>query len=290
MSLVHPIVARNANPPTSLPDAFDAINAALRALDGADTLVVNAETTALDSVLSRLPQVLAVYGTPSSLDGGGRYALRLPSNGDADQTLIVANRTSAPLRLLTADGANALVAALPAGRIEAFALSGSTIGAYALSSARTGKANTSHAHTLSDIADIAAVGQIISAHRNVPQTLTALLASPAAYQINTILHNSLGGSIDGDFGLVVPVSGLYRIGAVVDGFSSSIGVRAQISINGGAVLAPPFTFPPRTTVQTVWTPPISLAANDSVRLMLSLAYSGSQEIGSASHFTLERIR
>ena len=155
MSLVHPVVPRNATPPTPLPTAIDNINAALRALDGADTLVIDAAATALDTVLPRLPQVLAVYGVPSSLDGSGRYVLRLPSNGAADQILIVANRTGAPLRLVTSDGANALVAAMPAGRIEAYVLSGSTVGAYALSSTRTGKAAASHTHPASEIIGLA---------------------------------------------------------------------------------------------------------------------------------------
>lgn len=154
MSIVHPVVRLNATPPTTLPAAFSALNVALRALDSADTLVIDAATTALDSVLERIPQVLAVHGTPSALDSSGRYVLRLPSNGSTDQILIVANRTTVPLRLTTADGANALVASLAAGRIEAFVLSGSTIGAYALSSVRTGKAATSHTHTASEISGL----------------------------------------------------------------------------------------------------------------------------------------
>jgi hypothetical protein len=156
MSLTHPVFPPENNATTNLPTAFANLNAALRALDGADTLVVDAGATALNTVLPRIPQVLAVHGTPSALDGSGRYVLRLPNNGSPDQTLIVANRTGAPLRLTTADGANALVASLAAGRIEAFVLSGSTIGAYALSSTRTGKAATAHTHPASEITGLPA--------------------------------------------------------------------------------------------------------------------------------------
>jgi hypothetical protein len=156
MSLTHPVFPPENNATTNLPTAFANLNAALRALDGADTLVIDAGATALNTVLPRIPQVLAVHGTPSALDGNGRYVLRLPSNGATDQILIVANRTGAPLRLTTADGANALVASLAAGRIEAFVLSGSTIGAYALSSTRTGKAATAHTHPASEITGLPA--------------------------------------------------------------------------------------------------------------------------------------
>lgn len=151
MSLTHPVFPPAENAATNLPTAFAALNVALRALDGADTLVIDAGTTALDTVLPRIPQVLAVHGTPGSLDGSGRYVLRLPSSGATDQILIVANRTGAPLRLVTADGASALVASLAAWRFEAFVLSGSTVGAYALSSTRTGKAATAHTHPASEI-------------------------------------------------------------------------------------------------------------------------------------------
>jgi hypothetical protein len=157
MSLTHPVFPPENNATTNLPTAFANLNAALRALDGADTLVIDAGATALNTVLPRIPQVLAVHGTPSALDGSGRYVLRLPSNGATDQILIVANRTGAPLRLTTADGANALVASLAAGRIEAFVLSGSTIGAYALSSTRTGKAATAHTHPASEVTGLATV-------------------------------------------------------------------------------------------------------------------------------------
>jgi hypothetical protein len=156
MSLTHPVFPPENNASTNLPTAFANLNAALRALDGADTLVIDAGATPLDTVLPRIPQVLAVHGTPSALDGNGRYVLRLPSNGSTDQILIVANRTGVPLRLATADGANALVASLAAGRIEAFVLSGSTIGAYALSSTRTGKASTGHTHPASEITGLPA--------------------------------------------------------------------------------------------------------------------------------------
>lgn len=156
MSLTHPVFPPANNAATNLPTAFAQINAALRALDGTDTLVIDAGATALDTVLPRLPQVLAVHGTPGSLDGSGHYVLRLPSNGAVDQVLIVANRTAVPLRLVTADGANALVASLAAGRLEAYVLSGSTVGAYALSSARTGKANASHTHPVSEITGLPA--------------------------------------------------------------------------------------------------------------------------------------
>jgi hypothetical protein len=156
MSLTHPVFPPENNATTNLPTAFAQINTALRALDGADTLVIDAGATALETVLPRVPQVLAVHGAPGSLDGNGRYVLRLPSNGATDQILIVANRTASPLRLETADGANALVASLAAGRIEAFVLSGSTIGAYALSSTRTGKAATAHTHPASEITGLPA--------------------------------------------------------------------------------------------------------------------------------------
>jgi hypothetical protein len=288
MSLTHPVFPPENNATTNLPTAFANLNAALRALDGADTLVIDAGATALNTVLPRIPQVLAVHGAPGSLDGNGRYVLRLPNSGSPDQMLIVANRTAAPLRLETADGTNALVGSLAPGRIEAFVLSGSTIGAYALSSTRTGKAATAHTHTLSDIADVSKIGKFCWARRNASQTLTAVLPNPVAYQINEFVSNTLNASIDGNFGIVVPETGLYRVIAMIDGFSSGIGVRVQVSVNLSST--PVYSFPPRTVISSFTTPPIELAANDSVRLMLSLASTGSQEIGNASSFVVERIR
>jgi hypothetical protein len=288
MSLTHPVFPPENNATTNLPTAFAQINTALRALDGADTLVIDAGATALETVLPRVPQVLAVHGAPGSLDGNGRYVLRLPSNGATDQILIVANRTASPLRLETADGANALVASLAAGRIEAFVLSGSTIGAYALSSTRTGKAATAHTHPLSEISNFDIVGQAIAINRSSPLSVpsgTTVAFTGASVSINTMTgatHDSTTGKI------TVPNTGLYRISGLAD--YGSIAGRVQFSVNGGAVLGAPYNCPPRSGVAHISPPPIALNAGDNVRMMLSHQHSGPADALGSTWFAVERIR
>lgn len=267
MSLVHPIVALGATPPTLLPDAFAAINMALRALDGADTLTIDAGAAALDTVLPRLPQVLAVHGTPGSLDGSGRYVLRLPDNGAADQILVVANRTGAPLRLTTADGASALVASLAAGRIEAFVLSGSTVGAYALSSTRAGKAATAHTHTASEITGLPATVRTASRRATGSTNLVSgdwravAFAEEIGTSELTLTFN------DSSRTLVVPsgvsrmrLTAAFRMSSASSGFSlafskNAASIDAFETFNGNKVLdvaSGVTAWPP--AIQTAWVP------------------------------------
>ena len=284
MSLVHPVVPRNATPPTPLPTAIDNINAALRALDGADTLVIDAAATALDTVLPRLPQVLAVHGVPSSLDGSGRYVLRLPSNGAADQVLIVANRTASPLRLTTADGANALVASLAAGRIEAFVLSGSTVGAYALSSTRTGKAAASHTHPASEIIGLPATVRTASRHATSSTDLVFNDWRAIAFA-GTIGTDELTLTFnDSSRTLVVPsnvsrmrLTASFRLSATSSTFSFAFSKNAEsvndfATFDGNKIYDSPSggtAWPP--TIQTAWIP---VVAGDLFRVIVRQNNSG----------------
>lgn len=296
MSLSHPVFPPANNGTTNLPAAFANLNTALRALDGADQLVIDAAATARDTVLSRVPQVLAVHGVPSSLDGSGRYVLRLPSNGAADQVLIVANRTAAPLRLTTADGANALVAELAAGELEVFVLSGSTVGAYALSSTRTGKANTAHTHPVGEITGL-----------TLPPRTALFRASNAtgvpsaawrAVRFEATEHNDISGLALSDLGrtLTVP-AGITRLRLSASlQFSSGSGTafRAQFSKNAAGVDSPALfngvgpwvSQNPYALTQTGWLP---VAQGDLFRCLgwLTLTGGGSIIVGSETWLSVE---
>lgn len=243
MSIAHPVVPLGATPPTTLPEAFEDINAALRALDGADVLTINAAATALDSVLPRIPQVLAVHGTPGSLDGSGRYVLRLPSNGATDQVIVVANRTAAPLRLATADGANALVASLAAGRIEVFLLSGSTVGAYAVSSVRAGKAATAHTHPVSEITGLSA-GLRTELRRASGQTDLTVADWHSVFFAQAVGSADVGLTwLDGGRTLVVPAGvSKVRLSAAVQTTGASPAVEWCFAKNSTALSGSTGTF------------------------------------------------
>jgi hypothetical protein len=290
MSLSHPVFPPENNASTNLPTAFANLNAALRALDGADALVIDAGATPLDTVLPRLPQVLAVHGTPSALDGNGRYVLRLPSNGATDQILIVANRTGAPLRLTTADGANALVGSLAPGRIEAFVLSGSTMGAYALSSTRTGKANTVHSHTMSQIIGLNQIGMSICLGITLDQSIPSGPTNPPLETIawDTYLIES-PISVQTNSGIIMFVNGgRYRISAQIVMGPDSPKFDIVLFRNGSPLLLP-YLRPSARGSAFVSFPPMLFDEFDFIDLRVRHYELTAQNVLTSSYLAVERI-
>jgi hypothetical protein len=292
MSLTHPVFPPENNATTNLPTAFANLNAALRALDGADTLVIDAGATPLDTVLPRIPQVLAVHGAPGSLDGSGRYVLRLPNNGSPDQMLIVANRTTAPLRLTTASGTNALVSSLAPGRIEAFVLSGSTIGAYALSSTRTGKANTTHFHTMSEIIGLNETGMPVCLGIIVDQSVPSDPTDPPLTRIvwnYTPLFSSMGVQVNIETGEITFLDqGRYRISAQIAMGPDSPKFDIVLFENGNPLSVPYLRLSARESA-FMSPPPSFFFAGDVIDLRVRHYEPTAQNVLTSSYFAVERI-